>query len=285
VATHCSKFYAPWVRALAVASGAPVVAHLHNATQTADGPESPFWSRLFLGSCRHVIAVSPAVAAYAAQVAPALAERIDVIRNGIDPGEFDGVTAEQREGAYLLAVGRLSAQKGFDVLLDALGRMERPPPLVIAGSGPDATSLAAQADRLGLVSRVTLLGEVPRERVKSLLAGAGVVVMPSRFEGNPLIALEAMQAGAPLVASDIPGLPPELVDGVTGVLVPPDDSAALAAALGRLVHDPAAALALGRGAKEAARAIPSWGEVAARVAAIYAGAAGPSSPARPQTRS
>jgi glycosyltransferase involved in cell wall biosynthesis len=269
VATHCSKFYAPWVMVAGVAARAPVIVHLHNADRTADGPASPFWSRRLLRAARHVIAVSPAVAEYALRVHPGLTGQVSVIRNGVDPGDFVGVDPERRPAPYVLAVGRLAAQKGFDVLLDALAAATHAPPLVIAGGGPEREALLAQAVRLGIASRVELLGDVPRERVKRLLRGAAVVVMPSRFEGNPLIALEAMQAGTALIASAIPGLPQELCDGGTGLLVPPEDPAALARAIDRFLGDPTDAQRLGRAAAVAAQAMPTWGAVAAQVLGVY----------------
>jgi glycosyltransferase involved in cell wall biosynthesis len=192
-----------------------------------------------------------------------------VLRNGVEPAEFDAVVPETRPVPYVLAVGRLAPQKGFDVLLDALPRCSHAPPVVIAGDGPDRSALAARAAASGLTARIEWLGEVSRDRVKHLLRGAALVVMPSRFEGNPLIAIEAMQAGAPLIASDIPGLPDELRTGQTGWLVPPEDPAALAAAMDRLLGDPTLARRLGTAAADAARAMPSWHAVATDVLEVY----------------
>jgi len=269
VAAHCSKFHAPWVIAARLGSRAPVVVHLHNAERTADGPPSPFWSRRLLATADHVIAVSPAVAAYALATRPALAGRVSVVRNGIESRDVPAPAAETRPRPYLVAVGRLARQKGFDVLLDALARLPGPATLVIAGDGPERTALANQAQRLGLSKHVEFLGEVPHERVQALLRGAAAVVMPSRFEGNPLIALEAMRAGATLVASAIDGLPEELCHGVTGVLVPPDDAGALAAALAHLLADPVTSRRYGEAAARAARTMPTWTDVAARILAVY----------------
>ena len=269
VAVHCSKFYAPWVVVARLAVRAPVVAHLHNAERTADGPPSPFWSKRLLGAARHVIAVSSAVADYAVALRPALAGHVTVIRNGIDPAEGAWGDSETRDVPYVLAVGRLAHQKGFDVLLDAAARVSLPMAVVIAGTGPDAETLRQQADCLGLASRVEFLGDVPRDRVRALLRGAAVVAMPSRFEGNPLVALEAMQAGAPFVASDIPGLPEEMLHGVSGLIVPPEDPSALAAAIEHLLSDRVAAEAYGRSAAAAAMRMPSWEMVGARVLTVY----------------
>jgi glycosyltransferase involved in cell wall biosynthesis len=249
------------------------VLHLHNADRTADGPPSPFWSRRLLASARHVIAVAPAVGEFAIRTRPALAGHVTVLRNGVDPAEFAAVTPEARAEPFVLGVGRLASQKGFDVLVDALARCRHPGPVVIAGDGPDRSALADRAAKSGVAVRIEWLGDVPRERVKRLLRGAAVVVMPSRFEGNPLIAIEALQAGAPLIASDIPGLPDELRTGVTGWLVPPEDPTALAAAIDQLLDDPALAQRLGAAGAVAAERMPSWRTVAASVLAVYERAA------------
>jgi len=174
IAVHCSKFYAPWVTAARLASPAPIVLHLHNADRTADGPPSPFWSRRLLASARHVVAVAPAVGHFAIQTRPALAGHVTVQRNGVDPAEFDAVTPEMRPEPYVLAVGRLATQKGFDVLVDALTRCRHRAPVVIAGDGPERSDLAGRAASTGVAAQIDWLGEVPRERVKRLLEGATV---------------------------------------------------------------------------------------------------------------
>ena len=270
VATHCSKRHAPWVLALRAGVGVPIVVHLHNAAQTADGPESPGLTRLLLRCATRVIAVSEPVAAYARTILPSRADRVVCIPNGVEPGEFAGVAPMRRARPYVLGVGRLAAQKGFDLLLPAFASAGTDAELVLAGDGPDRDALVAEASRLGVADRVTLLGGVDRATVAALLCGAAVVAMPSRFEGHPLVALEAMQAGAPLVATDIPGMPASLRHGETGWLVPPDDIAALADALRTLLADPARARGLGAAAARAAADFLGWDAVTARVRAEYA---------------
>ena len=142
----------------------------------------------------------------------------------------------------ILAVARLARQKGLDVLLDAASswqdRLDRPM-LVVAGDGPEAAALRDQAADLGVV--VQFLGR--RSDVRELLAAADVVVLPSRWEGSPLSAHEALQAGRPLVATEVGGVP-DLVatpDGPAALLVPAEDPGALATAITGVLDDSAQA--------------------------------------------
>jgi len=162
----------------------------------------------------------------------------------------------------VLAVGRLHSQKGFPTLIEAASRWadRAPPPLVaIAGEGPAREELAASIAAGG--NAVRLLGH--RSDVASLLAAADVVVLPSRWEGSPLAAQEALSAGRPLVACAVGGVPDLVGDGA--VLVPAGDPAALAAAVSRLLDDPAAAATLA--ARGVARA-SAWADEPATVASL-----------------
>jgi len=273
IATHCSKFHAPYVLAMR-ALRVPIVVHLHNGPQTADGPESVPLSRLLLRCARRVIAVSPGVADYARSVLPARAERVVTVPNGTDVDEFAGVAPAERPRPYVLGAGALAARKGFDVLIDAYAAAGIGLDLVLAGDGPERAALESRAAERGIASRIHFLGHVDRATVASLLRGAAIVAMPSRFEGHPLFSLEAMLAGAPVVASSIPGMPAELRHGETGLLFPPDDVAALARALHELAEAPERARRLGRAARAAALCFPTWDEVTARVLAEYHAAAG-----------
>src|SRR5207245_2236045 len=140
--------------------------------------------------------------------------------------------------SYVAAVGRLVPQKGFDVLLEAFARLDAPEvDLLIAGDGPERRRLEALRERLGLGARVHLLGAVDRATVASLYRGARLVACPSRWEGLPLVCLEAMASGRAVVASRVDGIPDAVGDGETGLLVPPEDPVVLAAALGALLED------------------------------------------------
>ena len=156
----------------------------------------------------------------------------------------------------VVAVGNLYPVKGHKYLVEALGLLgPRHPSLhvAIAGRGETADALAAQADRLALGGRLHLLGL--RSDVPNLLASADAFVMPSLSEGLPLALLEAMLAGCPIVATEVGEVGAVLAGGEAGILVPPGDSSALAAALERVLVDSGAARqmakrALGRATQE-----------------------------------
>jgi glycosyltransferase involved in cell wall biosynthesis len=167
----------------------------------------------------------------------------------------------------VLAVGRLTPQKGFDLLLEAmtiLGDREPAPLLVIAGDGPQAARLAGRSAALG--SDVRFLGL--RADIPALLAAADVVAVPSRWEGQPLIVQEALRAGRPLVASRVGGIP-SLTGEDAALLVPPGDPGRLASAVRSLLDDRALASALGAAAVARARALPSEPDAVDAAVTVY----------------
>jgi glycosyltransferase involved in cell wall biosynthesis len=144
----------------------------------------------------------------------------------------------------LLFVGRLRIRKGVEVLLEALSRLakgDRRRRLLIVGDGEQRRSLERSAARAGLGSTVVFAGRRSPAEVRFLLSRAGALVVPSLYEGMPLVVLEAMEQGLPVVASAVSGIPEVVVDGQTGWLVPPEDPERLAAALAELFADPAEA--------------------------------------------
>jgi len=170
-------------------------------------------------------------------------------------------------GPLVLAAGRLVSQKGFGTLIEAaaLWRGRQPEPeVVIAGDGPLAAALAGRARELGV--RARLLGA--RDDVPGLLAAADVFVLPSRWEGQPLILQEALRAGLPIVAADVGG-----VRALTGpdaaLLVPPDDPAELAAAVLRVLDDADLAARLARAAGNRAKELPSEADAIGAARALY----------------
>ena len=147
-----------------------------------------------------------------------------------------------RDHLRVLAVGRLSHYKGFEILLDAMRHLPRVA-LHLIGGGERAAALRAQVRADGLADRVRLAGHVDDAALRQAYADADVFCLPSldRAEAFGMVLLEAMRAGLPAVASAIPGSGVGYVvdDGATGLLVPPGDERALAAALGRYADDPA----------------------------------------------
>ncbi len=159
----------------------------------------------------------------------------------------------------VLAVGRLHAQKGYEVLLDALPLLGPDVTVAVAGDGPLAAALAARAPQVRWLGR--------RTDVADLYAAADVVVLPSVWEARSLTAQEALLAGRPLVATAVGGLPELLGDGA--LLVPPGDAAALAAAVCGLLEDPAAARQLAERGREVARLWPTEQDTLDQVEALY----------------
>jgi glycosyltransferase involved in cell wall biosynthesis len=186
------------------------------------------------------------------------AESVATIHN---PVEFDALAAEARltpappvmkDGRWIMGVGRLIRQKGFDRLIRAVAQLKRPDVrLVLVGEGPDRAALAAQARALGVP---LLLPGFVREPMH-WLAHADLFALSSRWEGFGHVIVEAMAAGTPVVAFDCPHGPRDIIDsGVNGLLVPEGDEAALTAAMTKLLDDRGLAARLSAAAtKDAAR--------------------------------
>jgi glycosyltransferase involved in cell wall biosynthesis len=154
-------------------------------------------------------------------------------------------------GAVVYA-GRLSPEKGVDTLIEAVGRLDTPIRLEVAGDGPDLGHLEDLAARHAN-GRVRFLGRLDADSLDAVIAGAVAVVLPSRwYENQPMVVLEAFGRGVPVVATDLGGTPELVRHNTDGFLVPPDDAAALAAALAALLVDPTRARAMGKSARERA---------------------------------
>ena len=142
---------------------------------------------------------------------------------------------------YVLAVGRLRIRKGMEILLQAMARARDSGHrlrLVVAGDGERRGALGTMCERLGLDASVHWAGRCSRSEAARLRRGAAALVVPSTYEGMPLVVLEAMSDGVPVIASAVSGIPEVVVDGETGWLVPPERSTALAAALIEAMSDP-----------------------------------------------
>lgn len=173
------------------------------------------------------------------------AAKLHHVPNAVDCARF-ARPREMQGDLRVVFVGRHVAVKALDVLLQAWSSTRRPAgaKLILAGDGPERARLMAMAETLGLADSVVFPGMV--HDVPALLATAAVYVQPSHQEGLPNAVLEAMAAGLPVAATRISGHEDIIVEGETGLLVPPGDPAALAAALQRLLDDPALREHLGR---------------------------------------
>jgi len=186
---------------------------------------------------------------------PEIAPRSSVILNGADVPELHPKPVPT-EPPRLLCVGRMVAEKGFDVAIAAFASISRDWPtarLVLAGDGPVRAALEQQAHDLGVAGRVDFLGWIAPGAMAAIMNDATIVIMPSRWqEPFGLVAMEAAQMARPVVATRVGGLPEVVVHGETGVLVEGDNSAALAGAVTSLLENPRLAAQMGRAARERA---------------------------------
>lgn len=254
-------------------AGRPLVCTMHGSDvrlAARIAPARALFARV-ADRCAAVTAVSSWLAREAEAMAPGL--RCEVAPMPVEAQLFHP-PVDGRRGDALLFVGRLTAQKQVDVLLRAAARMRHPAPLVIAGEGPERERLQALATTLGLDGRVRWVPYLPQPALAPLYREARALVVPSREEGLGLVAVEAHLSGAPVVAFASGGLPDVVRDGVDGLLLPPDDEAALAAALDTMAADPAYAGRLGAAGRDRALARFTPAAVAERYAALYAAALG-----------
>jgi glycosyltransferase involved in cell wall biosynthesis len=216
---------------------------------TAQQFMEPPWARTVdlaqrvVKKCPHrYIAVSHAVARQLAQTFKVPDYKIKVIHNSIPVAGFDRPPNmklktelyQGRERPLVLTVARLDSQKGHRYLLEAICYVPHAN-FILAGEGLERAGLEALANRLGIADRVIFLGH--RNDIADLLASCDLFVLPSIYEGLPLSALEAMAAAKPVVATSVGGTPEAVLDGRTGLVVPPRNPAALAGAIQRLLAD------------------------------------------------
>jgi glycosyltransferase involved in cell wall biosynthesis len=177
---------------------------------------------------------------------------VRTIYNGVP--DFDAPPVDRPvPGPTIGSIGRLSPEKGLDVLLRALVDLPGVT-AVLVGDGPERDALEQLALELGVADRAIFTGRVPESRV--YFPVLDVYVLASRNEGLPLALVEAMLASRPVAATDVGSVSEAIADGETGLLVPPDDAPALARALRSLLDDPARAAALGEAAR--ARAVEAF---------------------------
>lgn len=184
------------------------------------------------------------------------------------PREFTGASEPVVEGPYLLGIGLLTPRKGFQTLIEAGSRLGSacPPILIVGPDSWETDVVRAAAERFGMTDRVQFLGFVDDSTVERLIRNATIFCHPSVAEGFGMPCLEAMALGAPVLAADIPTVR-EIADG-TVELVPPNDPAALAAALETLLADPARRADLA--ARGLARAADfTWAGMADRIVDAY----------------
>ncbi|MGL6211464.1 MAG: glycosyltransferase, partial [Paracoccaceae bacterium] len=201
---------------------------------------------------------------------------ITTVHCGIEQWRFPAPSPLPIGGPHLVAIGRLSEQKGFALLIEAVALAAPTLPdlrLTIVGDGPLRQSLQSQITAAGLDGQITLAGWKDEAGVRAALSAATALILPSFAEGLPVVVMEAMAAGRPVIATSIAGIP-ELVTPDTGWLVPAGDSEALATAIAAFAATPANRLSeMGISARTRVFARHDIDTEAAKLSALFAGKA------------
>jgi starch synthase len=267
----------------------PLVVTLHSmeplrpwkADQLGSGYLVSSWiEKTAVESAHRVIAVSHKMREDILAHFDAEPSRVVVIHNGIDPDLFKHT--ERRDGLdrlgvrepYVLFVGRITDQKGIFHLLEAVPQLPAGVQVVLCASAPDTPEIEERLRRaVAGQPNVTWINEmVPVDVVTQLYSHAAVFCCPSVYEPFGLINLEAMACETPVVASAVGGILEVVEDGKTGVLVPPADPRALAAALNRVLGNPALGRSMGQAGRRRVEEQFSWASVAERTEQVYADA-------------
>ena len=292
---HSHTWYANLAGHLAsLLYGIPHVATVHSleplrpwkAEQLGGGYALSSWAeRVSLAAAAAVVAVSNGMRSDVLAAYPEISpERVRVIHNGIDAAQYApdaGTGALERHGVdpsrpYVIFVGRITRQKGLPVLLRAATALDPAAQLVLCAGAADTPALGAEVSSLVAGLRSSRSGVIwipemlPKADIIQLLTHALVFVCPSIYEPLGIVNLEAMACATAVVASRTGGIPEVVADAETGLLVPPDDPAALAAGVNQLLRDPGRAAAMGLAGRERAVAEFSWDAVAAQTRALYA---------------
>jgi glycosyltransferase involved in cell wall biosynthesis len=253
-----------WLRGL---SGVPLVTTLHG-TDVRLARATAVARPLF----RHVLQQSQAVTT----VSRWLARETETIVSGITASVAPMPVATDlfspggvRSANRLLFIGRLTPQKGIRALIDAVGAMRHQVELDVVGEGPLKSEVVARANELGIAGRVHWLGALPQPSLVELYRRATALVIPSTDEGLGLVAVEAQLCETPVVAFESGGLTDTVQHDRTGLLVPPGDVAALAAALDGLLERADRGADLGRAGRIVALAGFAPESAARRYAGIY----------------
>jgi glycogen(starch) synthase len=198
------------------------------------------------------------------------AAKARVISNGIDVEECSNAIPASRGRPYVLGLGRLVPQKGFDVLIRAFESLAPDlldHELVIAGDGPERARLMKLVDDRQLGSRTHFTGLVEHREALELMAGASAFVLCSTHEPQGIVVLEAMAVGTPVIASAVGGVP-EIVDGTNGFLFPANDQHALATRVREVLLDNATADDLRQSGRATANRF-SWSTITKEYASAY----------------
>lgn len=227
-----------WGRVAAFRAGVPHVVSTEHNVNLDEGWMKRCVKRRLTRRTDRIVAVSDAVRSYSVRVDRVPLGKVIVIPNGVDCERFRPAPAASHDGIRFLSVGRLVRQKGHDVLLDAFAVLRDRLPratLDVVGDGSLRSMLEHLVRTYHLEGRVRFQGF--QRDLPTWYRRADIVVLPSRWEGFGIAAIEASACGVPVVASAVGGLQEAVADGETGVLVPPEDPKLLADAMVELARD------------------------------------------------
>lgn len=253
----------------------PVLVTMHGEVLRGGGDRGDTVLEKTLASASAVLCVSGAVLEATRALSPEVVARSSLLYSGVRPmiAMSARESATGSRGPLLLCLGRFVRDKGFDLAIAAFASIAEAIPaarLVLAGDGPERRALEAQAAALRLGERVQFVGWADANQVAGLLAATSVLLMPSRREGLPLVAIQAAQMGVPVVGTAVGGLPEVVVHGETGLIVAPENSEALSTSIASLLGDRAAMQRMGSAARRRADEIFGWERYLAATEAIYA---------------
>lgn len=279
VARTCDLIHAHWIPTGAVAGlvakrlGLPMVitAHGSDATYLKAGKMVREVCRFSLASANHVIAVSDTLRDDLIRFG-VRADNVTTIHNGVDQTAFQA-RDEDSGGRMIVWAGRMTEEKGVEYLIRAMRKITtvfRDAVLRLVGDGPLRQDLEELATQLRLSGSVSFVGEKSHSEMVSVYAGCDLVVLPSLSEGLPMVLLEAMAAGKPVVASRVGGIPEVISEGRTGYLVSPGSPDEIADRVIELLGRPELMTEMGTLSRELVKATHTWSSVARKVVAVYA---------------
>lgn len=224
-----------------------LVTSVHGADFFPDGKAKASYSRAIrfvLGSSDRIVAPSRGYQEDFSAIFPEVRDATTFVHNGVNLAELlsDGQTTNTDQDPYIFCIAQHVEKKGLDVLLHAFEQLRHKHPsfkLVIAGDGPLRGQLQQLAISLRIDEKVEFLGQKGRSEIVKLLQGCQVFVLPSRSEPFGIAIVEALACGKPVVATAVGGIPEVIENGKNGILVEPDNSAALADALIRVLTNQA----------------------------------------------